>query len=119
MRPHLVVSPAPILNDHRGFRPGAKPFHGEAFVPEFAVEAFDHPVLPGFSQASIGKRKTAHTPCAATVRVAVQTPPAGVWRVRLPFFCGDFLHDLDLEVPLGQEPLEPGVLLLHPAGAGV
>ena len=33
--------------------------------------------------------------------------------MRLPFFCGDFLHDLDLEVPLGQEPFEPDVLLLQ------
>ena len=58
MRPHLVVSPAPILDDHLGFHPGAEPLHGEAFVPEFAVEAFDHPVLPGLAGIDEGNFKS-------------------------------------------------------------
>src|SRR3712207_4391898 len=31
-------------------------------------------------------------------------------RVRLPFFCIDFFHDLDFEVTLGKQFLQPGIL---------
>jgi len=33
--------------------------------------------------------------------------------VRSPFFSGDLLHHLDLEVTLGNELLEPKILLLE------
>lgn len=34
-------------------------------------------------------------------------------RVRSPFFCGDLLHHFDFKVALGQELLQPRILLLH------
>ena len=58
MRAHLVVSSTPILDDHLGFRPGAKPLHGETFVPEFAVEALDHAILPGLAGINQGNLET-------------------------------------------------------------
>lgn len=49
MRAHPVVASKPILNNHHGFRPGAKPLHGEAFIPDFAVEALDPAILLGLA----------------------------------------------------------------------
>lgn len=33
--------------------------------------------------------------------------------VRSPFFCSDLLHDIDLEIPVSNDLLEPGVLLFE------
>jgi hypothetical protein len=48
-----------------------------------------------------------------TTRASSRTSPVGGGRAPLPFFCGDFLHQLDFEVPLGEQLLQPGVLLLQ------
>jgi ureidoglycolate hydrolase len=37
---------APILDDDPGLQAVAKPFHGQAFIPQFSVEAFVSAVLP-------------------------------------------------------------------------
>ena len=35
--------------------------------------------------------------------------------MRLPFFCGDLLHDLDFKVPFRKDLLQPRVLLFQQA----
>ncbi len=46
MRSNLIVVIPPVLNHDPGFDAIAEPFHGQAFIPELAVEAFVGPVLP-------------------------------------------------------------------------
>lgn len=74
-----------------------------------------HPESPcATGSAATSERWTeAHTLGAGRFRGYLRNRPAGDERVRLPFFCGDLLHDLDFEVALGQEFLEPCVLALE------
>ena len=46
MRPHLVVVPAPGLDDGPGLGSRAEPFEAQALVAELAVEALRRTVLP-------------------------------------------------------------------------
>ena len=49
MGPNFIVVTPPILNDDLGLQPVAEPFHGQAFIPELAVETFIGAVLPGLA----------------------------------------------------------------------
>src|SRR5689334_18101480 len=62
---------------------------------------------------SNGRRSRAHKTFESRCRAHAQIPPAGDARARLPFFCRDLLHHVDLEVTLGDELLELRVLLLE------
>ncbi len=55
----------------------------------------------------------ARTLAGSTSRVYLHTPPAAASRTRSPFFCGNFLHHLDLEVPLRHQLLQLPVFLLQ------
>ena len=50
MRVGIIVVAAPILNDLPSFKPISEPFHGQAFIPELAVETFIGTVLPGLTR---------------------------------------------------------------------
>lgn len=52
-------------------------------------------------------RTSARTLAVLTGRVALHTQPDIGEPARLPFFCCDFLHHLDLEVTFGQQLLQP------------
>jgi hypothetical protein len=45
MGPNFIVVTPPVLNDDLGFQPVAEPLHGQAFIPELAVETFIGTVL--------------------------------------------------------------------------
>ncbi len=49
MRSHLVIVAPPVLDHDLRFRPRAKPFHAQALVAEFVVEAFGRAILPGLA----------------------------------------------------------------------
>ena len=55
MWPDRVVVLPPIFNHDPGLNPVAEPLHGQTFIPEFAVEAFRRPVLPGFTRIDQGR----------------------------------------------------------------
>jgi hemoglobin len=46
MRPHGIVVAPPVSDNDLCFDTVPEPFHGKAFVAEFAIEAFRRPVLP-------------------------------------------------------------------------
>ena len=50
MRPHGVIVLPPTLDDDLGFGARAEPFEAEAFIAEFAVEAFADAILPGLAR---------------------------------------------------------------------
>ena len=45
VRAHLVIVPAPFLDDPSGLSQAAKPVFVQTFVPELAVEALDEGIL--------------------------------------------------------------------------
>jgi len=44
--PDFIVVLSPVFNDDAGFEPVPEPFHRQAFIAEFPVEALSHTVLP-------------------------------------------------------------------------
>ena len=95
MRPHLVIGSAPVFNDHFGLHPGAEPLHGEAFVPEFAVDALDHAVLPGLAGIDQGNfepliRHPAQERLGDKLRTVVRTQ-----LMRRPAFADQARQDFD------------------------
>src|SRR6478672_8507733 len=66
------------------------------------------------SATSIGPQTTARTLVAGTRHVRERTRLVDDARARLPFFCSDLLHHLDLEVAFGDQLLQPRVLSLKP-----
>jgi len=50
MRPDFVVMPLPVSDDDAGFEPVPEPFHRQAFIAEFPVEALSHTVLRGLAR---------------------------------------------------------------------
>jgi hypothetical protein len=61
----------------------------------------------------IGRPGAARTLGEARFRARERTQPASVERTRLPFFSRNLFHHVDLEVALGHQLLELGVLLLE------
>ena len=49
MRAYRVVVAEPQFNDDLGLGAGTKPLQAQAFIAEFAVEAFIHAILPRFT----------------------------------------------------------------------
>ncbi len=46
MRAHRIVVLPPILDYGLRLDPVSEPFHGQAYIPEFPVEAFRRTILP-------------------------------------------------------------------------
>src|SRR5205823_1675926 len=67
---------------------------------------------PG-SSTPIAPQRTACRSAAPRAHAPGHTPLAAGGPARSPVFCGDFLHHLDLEITLGHQLLEPGVLRLE------
>ena len=55
MGPFVIVMMPPLLDNDLGLFLACEPFPAEAFVSEFAVEAFDIAVLPGRSRFDKGR----------------------------------------------------------------
>lgn len=55
MLPPLVIKLPPLLNQHLGFASTGEPLPVQAFVTQFAVEAFHKTVLPGTARLDIGR----------------------------------------------------------------
>lgn len=62
--------------------------------------------------APIGRPKSARTHAAPTGPALSRRQPAGGGRAHSPFFCVDLLHHVQLESPLRQHLLQPGIFLL-------
>jgi len=56
---------------------------------------------------------TARKLVAPITHVDIRRPFAGDEPARLPFFCGDFLQNLDIEIPLRHQFLQPAVFQLE------
>src|SRR5205823_9811994 len=67
---------------------------------------------PG-SSTPIAPQRTACRSAAPRAHAPGHTPLAAGGPARSPVFCGDFLHHLDLEIALGHQLLQPGVLRLE------
>src|SRR5262245_53930320 len=79
-----------------------------------SVRSRERPAAPcgSCSRASIGRPGAAHRRSGSRDLGRARTPPAPASPVRSPFFLLDLLHDLDGQVPLGHQPLQPLVLEL-------
>ena len=53
----------------------------------------------------------AHKPVVGSLPVRWHTGQRSDALVRSPLFCGDLLHDLDFQIPLSQQLLQPSILL--------
>ena len=78
-----------------------------------------HPGRPAAtgSPAWTARRRARRTRGDPTDRVHVHTRPAAGARVRLPFFSGDLLEHVDLQISIGHHLFQPAVLLLELAAA--
>src|SRR5262249_32868378 len=70
------------------------------------------PCDPG-SSMPIAPHKPACRPAAPRDHAPGHTQLAADGPARSPVFCGDFLHDLDLEITLGNQLLQPRILGLE------
>src|SRR3954469_14222904 len=65
------------------------------------------------SRASIARHTVRRTRGGSTSRASPHTRPAAGARVRLPFFSGDLLEDVQLEIPVREDLLQAAVFLLQ------
>src|SRR3989442_1505149 len=59
-------------------------------------------------------RLPAHTPAGRTAGGSARSVPERGGPLRAPFFCVDLFQHLELELPVGEQPLQAGILALQP-----